>query len=398
MSKKGKYQKEQPKTPLGWKKITLIVLAIVLVFGAVAVAFGWNYVKGLVGLVTQAERQDKDLTDEELMAILGYIPEDEVPTEQTEPSETTEPTTEPSTAPTTEPTTVPTEPDYGEIGKLINIMLVGQAYREGEDSKLSDTMILCTINRETKTLTMTSFQRDLYIQLPNYKGKICGQNRINVCYNLGYKWAGDLGGMEMLDLLILNNFGVEVDYNIEIDFTALMALVDKLGGVKIELNADEAKYLTEDTHCEGSFVEGENLLKGDAALAYARMRKATPSDSDINRTARQRNMITQIIKQCTSMSISELNDILKYILPMILTDMTEEEIMDMAMIGIGMLKDLKIESNMCPAPGTYWGEIVNIGGYDSGVLKCNVYANKVRLMAIAEEGISVAELDAAAEE
>ena len=351
------------------KKILLITLAVLLaaVLGIVCV---WNLLLNRLG---DSEKTVETLSQEELDAILGTT----VPVE-TSPEDTW-------------PVVVSDE-------NITNIMLVGQNWREDEQNKLSDTMILCSINKETKTITLTSFLRDLYIQLPNYKGKICGENRINVCYNLGYKWAGDLGGMEMLDLLILNNFGVEVDYNVEIDFYALLALVNKLGGVTIDLDADEAKYLTDSLHCQGSFVEGENLILGDTALAYARMRKANAGDSDINRTARQRKLITQIIKQCMSMSLSELNDVLTYILPMILTDMNEEEIMDLAMIAIGMLTDLKIESNMCPAPGTYWGDIVNIGGYDSGVIKCNVFANKERLMAIAENGMSVAELDAAAEE
>ena len=107
------------------------------------------------------------------------------------------------------------------------------------------------------------------------------------------------------------------------------------------------------------------------------------------------NLITQIIKKCTGRSIGDLNDILKYILPMVLTDMEEDEIMELAMIAIPMLTDLKLESNQCPAEGTYWGEIVNLFGYDSGVIKCNVFANKQRLMAIAEEGKSVSELDTA---
>ena len=234
MSKHGKYEKQMEKKPLGWKKILLITLAVILLLVGIVAIFGWNYVKSLVGLVTKAEYQENELSQEEIEAILGQT----LPP-QTEPVETTEAPTEETTEPTTEPTTAPTEPDYGEMGKIINIMLVGQAYREGEDSKLSDTMILCTLNRETNTLTMTSFLRDLYIQLPTYKGMTCGENRINVCYNLGYKKAGDLGGMEMLDLLILNNFGVEVDYNVEIDFYALLALVNKLGGVTIELDADE---------------------------------------------------------------------------------------------------------------------------------------------------------------
>ena len=78
-------------------------------------------------------------------------------------------------------------------------------------------------------------------------------------------------------------------------------------------------------------------------------------------------------------------------------DNLKEELGDLLLQVVPMLTDLKIESNMCPAPGTYWGEVVNLFGYDSGVIKCNVFANKERLMAIAEEGISVSELDAAKE-
>ena len=389
MSKKGKYEKVAAKKPLGWKKILLIVLAVVVVLGGAAVAFGWSYFKSLVGYVQQAEYQEKELSVEELEAILGGTVGTVPPEEET--ADATEETTDPTTEPTTEATTTATEPDYGELGKIVNIMLVGQSYREGEDSKLSDTMILCTLNQETNTLTMTSFLRDSYVQLPNYKGHTCGMQRINVAYNLGYKWAGDLGAMEMFSMCIYNNFGVEVDYTVEIDFTALLSLVNRMGGVEIELDANEAKYLTEDTHCQGEFTEGKNVLKGDAALAYARMRKATPTDNDFNRTARQRNLITQLIKKCMSLNLKELDSILKYMLPMILTDMTEDEILELVKVAIPMLPKLTIESNQCPAEGTYKGIIVNIGGYDSGVLEVNTYRNKQILTAIAEEGKSLEE-------
>ena len=385
MSKKGKYQKEAVKKSLGWKKILLIVLAVVIVAGGVAAALGWSYFKSLIGNIRQAEYQEKELSKEELEAILGGTV-GTVPPEEEETEVTTEPTEV-----TTEPTTTATEPDYGDLGKIVNIMLVGQSYREGEDSKLSDTMILCTLNRETSTLTMTSFLRDSYVQLPNYKGHTCGKQRINVAYNLGYKWGGDLGAMEMFSMCIYNNFGVEVDYTIEVDFTALLSMVNKLGGVEIELDADEAKYLTETNHCKGEFVEGVNRLKGDAALAYARMRKATNVDNDFNRTARQRKLITQMLKQVMSLSVSEIDDLLKYVLPMILTDMPEDVILEMVKIAVPMLPNLTIESNQCPYGNTYKGVIVNIGGYDAGVMDVNTYANKIILTALAEEGKSLEE-------
>ena len=277
MSKKGKYERVAPKKRLVWWKIVLIILAALLVLGAAVVGLGWSYFKSLVGEVQQAEYEDKELTDEELEAILGFVPEYEstAPVETSPVEETVPSTTEATeTESTTEVATEPTERDYGEMGKIINVMLVGQQSRKGSTSKLADTMILCTVNRETNTLTMTSFLRDTYVQLPNYKGRVCGMQRMNVCYNLGWNWGGDLGGMEMLDMLVMNNFGVEVDYNIEIDFTSMKKIVDKLGGVTMTLTEDEANFITNFKHYKGEPVSaGTVVLNGEQALTYARIRR-----------------------------------------------------------------------------------------------------------------------------
>lgn len=389
MGKKGKYQRVAPKKRLAWWKIVLIVLAALLVLVAAVVGLGWSYFKSLVGEVQQAEYEEKELTDEELEAILGFVPEYETTDATESVPETTEATV--TAEPTTEAVTDPTEKDYGTMGKLINVMLVGQQYRYGEEDKLSDTMILCTINRESGTLTMTSFLRDSWVQLPNYKGRVCGMQRMNVCYNLGWRWGGDLGGMEMLALLMKNNFGVEVDYTIEINLDAMVEIIDMMGGVDIVLTADEAKYLTDWDMVEDIFVEGENHLSGYVAMYYARIRKSNASDNDFNRAARQRYLITQIIKQCTSMSLKELDKLVREAIPMVLTDMNEEEILELTKIAIGMLKNLKIESNQCPADGTYRGTVVQLYGQDAGVLELNLNKNKQMMMAIAEEGKSVKE-------
>lgn len=402
MRKKGKYEKVVPKKRLAWWKIVLIVLAVILALGAAAVGFGWSYIKSLIGDVQQATYEEKELTDEELEAILGFVPEYET-TEAEETSATEETAdvieTEPSTEAVTEAATEPKEKDYGEMGKIINVMLVGQQSRKGSSSKLADTMILCTINRESGTLTMTSFLRDTYVQLPNYKGRVCGMQRMNVCYNLGWNWGGDLGGMEMLDMLITNNFGVEVDYNIEIDFTAMTKIVNAVGGVTMTVTEDEAEFINNFKHYKGKKVEpGTVVLDGDQALMYARIRKANAADNDMNRALRQRNLITQIIKQCTEMSLKDLNKLVREVVPMILTDMSEEEILELAKIGIGMLRDLKIESNQCPAEGTYGGKIVQIYGQDAGVIVPNLVKNQTIMTAIAEDGKSLDEALALIEE
>lgn len=368
MAKKGKYQKQKPRKAAGFKKTILITLAVILVLVCGLCAFGVAYYYDLLGYVSRAEISEQELSDEELKDILGYVPE-------------TLPETEP--VPTEE--TESTQPKESKYGKIVNIMLVGQARREEEDSKLSDTMILVTINKETKTLTLTSFLRDLYVKLPNYKNHVCGMQRINVAYNLGWRWAGDLGGMEMLDQLILENFGVEVDHNVEINFESFKSLIDLMGGVTLDLTQAEADYI----NMTGFNLQaGTNTLNGDAALEYARMRKSDGSDSDFHRTARQRNLITILLKRCMSMSLSEINDLLKTALPMVLTDMTDEEITTLMVELLPLLPELTIESVQIPAEGTYYGDMVQIGGMDAAVLKCDVEANREILVKLCEESDS----------
>lgn len=371
MSNSGRYLQKKEKQPAGrGKKIGLIIAIVIVALLLVAAIGGVVYYNYVLGLINTAEYVEKNPSDEELEAILRPSVED---------------TVEVTTEATTEATTVATEPDYSKTGKIINIMLIGQASRGGEEAKLADTMILATLNRETKTLTLTSFLRDTYIKLPNYKGHTCGKNRINTCYALGYAWGDTLGAMEMLDMLILEQFGVEVDYNFEVDFEAFEQVINILGGIEVELTEAEATYLTNDDHNDGAFEAGLNLLDGDEALAYARMRKSSADDNDFKRTSRQRTVISKIIDKCRSMSLTDLNKLVTTILPMVTTDMPTDVITTYAMELLPIISDLEIVSNQCPAEGTYSGQIVEIYGVNSGVIVPDVQKNKELLMAIAEE-------------
>lgn len=224
---------------------------------------------------------------------------------------------------------------------IINILLIGQDSRGNHNVKLSDTMILCTINLKTKELTLTSFMRDLYVKLPEYNGIKYGSNRINVCY--------PLGGMGMLDKCLYENFGVEVDHNIEVSFDGFEAIIDLLGGIDMTLTKAEAIYMNKNTNW--GLVEGVNHLTGEQALTYARIRKI---DSDFNRTQRQRNVITTVVEMCMKMSVSELDALLVEVLPQITTDMTNADIYGYVADILPILPDLTINSLRIPADGTYY--------------------------------------------
>ena len=272
------------------------------------------------------------------------LPTDPVPsTDPTAPSDSTVDPSE-STDPTEE-----TWPEVVSTQNVTTIMLVGQNYRWDEQSYLSDTMILCTINRETNTLTMTSLLRDLYVPLPAYAGHGPGRNRINVCYHLGTTWTGSVkGGMEMLSMCVEQNFGIPVDHTVEVDFQAFEKVVNMLGGVEIDLTEAEADYLNSDACAYYGFDEfspGLQTLDGLEALAYCRIRAI---DSDFARTNRQRTVINSLIQKCKTMNLWDLHKLATEILPMVTTDMTAEEFSNYVFEFLPMLADLNIVSQKVP--------------------------------------------------
>lgn len=331
-------------------------------------------------------------------ALAGYMvfrPKPQVQAPETTQSVVTQPTVtqatvEETTLPPTEAPTVPTTLPYTQSGKdIINILLIGQQAREGEaeaDQRMADTMILVTVNKTTKTLYLHSFLRDTYVKLPDYKGHTCGRNRINVCYNLGYQWGGAGGAMEMTNQCLKENFGVEVDYDVEVSFQGFMDIIDMLGGVRVELTEAEANYLNNDKlYVFRELQPGLTWLEGSEALSYARMRKAEgDSDSDIKRTERQRKVITSVVNSLRGQSISDLQKLADTALPMITTNMTNDDITTCLWEIVPLLPQLKIETGTCPVETTYRGEVIDLFGVPSSVIKFDQGQNTRLMQAITE--------------
>lgn len=267
---------------------------------------------------------------------------------------------------------------------ILNILLIGQDMREGEEHKLADTMILCSVNRNTKTMTMCSLMRDMYVQLPDYAGHTGTKNRINAAYSLGCAWNGDRGGMEMLDQLILEQFGVEVDYNVEFDFDSFVRVVDALDGVELDLTEAEAAYLNKQPHLSGGRTEGSNLLDGETALAFVRTRHSSAGDSDFFRTGRQRAVVAAVAEKLKGIDIQKLYGLMTEILPMIYTDMTNGQIVSCALKLLPIAGELEIKSQQIPADGTFENARVEIGGYPAAVLLPDLEKNRQILMDICE--------------
>ena len=349
MSKGGRFlEQKAPEKGNAWVKVLVIVLAVILVIGALG---AW-FVVSKMNKIQKAQLAENQLSEEDLAGLLVEDPTQEaeaVPTETTEPK--------------------PTDPDYGKMGKVINVLLIGQDAREGEESKNSDTVILITVNKETKKITMTSFLRDSYVTLNNVvdsNGKShSGSTKLTLAYALGYQWGGTLGAMQVMDQVITNNFGPVVDHNIEVNMEAFDACINALGGVTITLDKDEAKYMNNyfsKFEAEGrEFFEGDNLVDGWAAEVYVRTRHANNGDNDYNRTNRQRQLVAQVLEKVKNMSVLELNKLVDQLLPLVATDMTNTDMTNYILEVLPILPEMTLESIQCPNKEMgLWGEVADI--------------------------------------
>ena len=234
--------------------------------------------------------------------------------------------------------------------KLVNILVVGQDGRETTGRSRTDAMILLSFNPETNEASMISFLRDLYVQIPGRS-----DNRLNAAYVFG--------GFSLLKNTFRANFNINIDGCFRIDFEGFEDVIDILGGVDIELTAEEAKIIGDGAHA------GVSHLDGPHALMYSRIRKL---DSDFGRTERQRNVVTAIFNKLKKSSVSDLLKLVDVVLPYLSTDMSNTQIMRIAIKYAPLLATLKVSTYSVPAEGTY--KNASIRGM--AVLVPDLYATK----------------------
>lgn len=305
------------------KRITLIVLCCVLLLILAVLIIGTILLKGFLGRIERIEgTAAPTLSAQQIEDILKE-------TEATEPGFTGEVVVDPE---------VPTQPVEAIVtgDNIINFLLVGQDRRPGEYRARTDAMILVTVNKSTKTITMTSFLRDTWVKIPGYFNE-----RLNVPYVLG--------GFPLLNETLEYTFGISADHNVEVDFDGFQKAIELVGGVDVELTAAEARHLNGQNYA-WSLKEGINHLDGEQALAYTRIRYL---DNDFGRTNRQRTVLTALINKAKSLSVTELVNLAYGLMPMVSTDMTDGEIISRVMELAPILPELQIVSQYIPAEGAY---------------------------------------------
>ena len=190
---------------------------------------------------------------------------------------------------------------------------------------------------------MISLMRDLYVQIPGYS-----DNKLNAAYAFG--------GFELLDETIATNFGIAVDYNVEVNFKGFKDIVDTIGGLDLELNETEAEYMNSAEFVEDmgvkldrNFTPGMNHLNGQEALCYARIRHV--GNSDWERTDRQRKVIQTIYSHVREENWTKLLDIYSNVADDLTTDMNNTQIVSIAFsaysMGLESINSYRVPPTIC---------------------------------------------------
>lgn len=214
---------------------------------------------------------------------------------------------------------------------VLNILLIGEDTRGDEiedEGYRADSAIIASVNIDTGKITLTSVLRDTYVYFEIEEGKKDSgtYDKINA--------AMSRGGLDCYIRAIENNFKINIDNYVLVNFASFKTIIDTLGGVDINMTNSEIKEINNHQSRYGGVTikktfegnEGIVHLNGEQALAYSRIRYI---DSDNARANRQKTVLTELFKKAKSSSNVKLVELVTKLLPYVKTGASKQDIIDM---------------------------------------------------------------------
>jgi LCP family protein required for cell wall assembly len=272
------------------------------------------------------------------------------------------------------PTKVPVIPrDY----ELINILFIGTDDEVTQDGSLrTDVMLIVSINTETRTVSMLSLPRDLFVYIPTPT-----MTRLNTVYGIGesFGWTG--GGFGLLRETIFYNFGINVHYYAKVNFTGFQTIIDTLGGVDMAVECTYEDYYLKDQvdltkpKEENYYLRkldvGYYTMQGQEALWYVRTRNKT---TDFDRGRRQQQLLRALLRKALSSGqLQKLPELWGEFTKVVETNMPFETMLGLLPIALNLDPD-SIESYTMlrtyhttpwqPTSGPFAGQYVQLPNYE----------------------------------
>ncbi len=243
-----------------------------------------------------------------------------------------------------------TDPDIVDVEtidkEIVNIALFGIDTREGEAafSGNSDSIMILSVNTKTGSIKLMSVMRDSYLPIV----KDIDENGEPVTYNYKVNAAYANGGPERAIKTLNHNFGLDIKNYATVNFQGMAEIIDAIGGIDVEVRRAEIyannglnQNIREQCDLVGLSANdylvhkaGVQTLNGIQAVAWARIRSVATTDgvnNDHGRTDRQRYVMEQILNKVLEISPSEYSELAKVIMPHVKTSLSAKEALKLAM-------------------------------------------------------------------
>lgn len=206
-----------------------------------------------------------------------------------------------------------------------NIAFFGVDSRDGslQTGARSDSIMVISINQETKDVKITSIYRDTCLKVPGY-----GFTKATHAYAYG--------GAELAMSMLNTNLDLDITEFATVDFGVLAKIIDAIGGIDLDISDAEFSLINplikEQNRVTGSdspYLDGPGTqhVNGTQATAYARIRKI---DSDFKRAERQRIVLSKVFEQAKTANIGTLLNVIDTILPEVYTNMSSTDLISLA--------------------------------------------------------------------
>ena len=347
--KQGKFEKvKEPKVRTGkkgkkWWKILLIVLGAILLLLALLAGIIALYINSRLNLISYDEgtKAPADSQTESGFPGTGHVDAGQKPGENS-PAEK--------------------DPIAATDKDVINILVLGTDERTSEfnENARADSITLVSLNLKKHTINLASIERGVGVPIP-------GRYDDLITHTFRY------GGSRLTLDTVRDCFHLDVNRFIRINFHAFREIIDTIGGIEINLTSAEAEAINAGLQTD-TFSSGLNYMDGRAALEYSRLRYI---DSNWQRIERQRNVIQAVYNKVRTLGLSDLDELISTVLPMVQTNLTKSEIVDLMWEMPGFLtKNIEMGQMTVPIPGTSWDKTGEDG---TGLLGIDFEANSEAL-------------------
>ncbi len=233
------------------------------------------------------------------------------------------------------------------------LLLVGTDNYKESRRGLSDTMMLVQLDPKTKTIKLASFLRDMYVKIPGH-----GSTRLNAAYVYG--------GADLMLQTLKNNFGIEPDAYVVVNFSRMAALFDAIGGVEVNVSKREvtqANLIMRAYNVKMGKKQTDGLIKksglqtltGKQALCFSRIRKI---DSDFARTNRQRTVVEAAFHKIMTLSWDQIGELVLDNLDNVNTNLSGEDAIRLIPMALEA-KDATFEELHIPVDGGYASKMIS---------------------------------------